>query len=280
VGDLMLGRGVARALGGEWGTAFASVAPVLRDAGLTIGNLESPLTEAVVRAPARWDLRASPDAAAALEEAGFDVVSLANNHALDAGQAGLTETERALRARDIEGLRAGAMSCHSGVCILALDDSTVPLSEGEAAAQVAAAGKEAALVIVSVHWGGEYQAQPSPRQVALARALAAAGADLIVGHGPHVLQSVAWVDRALVAYSMGNFLFDQPYPADCRQGAVLWVTACGGQVCGLGAVPTAVSRGRVLPAGRDERSAILERLGLQMVDHPADFEPHQTQDQE
>ncbi|MBE9506953.1 MAG: CapA family protein, partial [Chloroflexi bacterium] len=126
-----------------------------------------------------------------------------------------------------------------------------------------AAAKRANVIIVSIHWGGEYQAAPNSRQQAIASSLAGAGADIIIGHGPHVLQRVEWVGETLVAYSLGNFLFDQPYPADCRQGAILRVTLQGDHIVAVEAVPTAVSQGCVKPASTEEAAAILARLNLQ-----------------
>jgi hypothetical protein len=297
VGDVMLGRGVAQALDGDWVAAFAEVRPWLAEADgstefaevLAFANLESPLTTVPFFPPASiwggeggaYDLRASPEAVVALEDAGFDVVSLANNHALDAGGAGVCETMNTLRAAGIVPLvnwetgtspgwspayqssnyQSTNLSIHQ---VLAFDDSVTPLDVGAAVEAVAAAAEQADLVWVSIHWGGEYQAAPSSRQRAIARALAGAGARLIVGHGPHVLQRVEWVGETLVAYSLGNFLFDQPYPADCRWGAILRVTLRGGRIVAIEAVPTVVERGRVVPAGPDAAAAILARLNLQL----------------
>jgi poly-gamma-glutamate synthesis protein (capsule biosynthesis protein) len=253
----MLGRGVAQALGEEWERALAPVAPALRAAGLACVNLESPLTSAPF-AGGRHDLRAPPRAIAALTSAGVDCVSLANNHALDGGQAGLTETLEVLHVSSVTGVTQDGLFCRAGMCLLALDDSTAPLdvrAAGEAIAQA-----EAAFVIVSIHWGGEYQAAPTLRQQALARAFAAAGADLVVGHGPHVLQRVEEVEGAVVAYSLGNLLFDQPYPADCRQGAILLVDVCDGRIQGVEVIPTESVDGQVLVAGPDAAAAIHARL--------------------
>jgi poly-gamma-glutamate capsule biosynthesis protein CapA/YwtB (metallophosphatase superfamily) len=305
VGDVMLGRGVAQALDGDWGAAFVEVRPWLAEADLAFANLESPLTTVpfLPFVPPTGgddpplsalsiggdeggvcDLRAPPEAVVALDDAGFDVVSLANNHAFDAGETGARETVNILRAVGIVPLvsqevgtlvnwEAGTSPGWSPVYqsanlpiyhLLAFDDSVTPLDVEAAVEAVAAAAKQADLVLVSVHWGGEYQAAPSSRQRAIAGALAGAGAGLIVGHGPHVLQRVEWVGGALVAYSLGNFLFDQPYPADCRWGAILRVTLRDGCVVAVGAVPTVVERGRVVPAGPDATAAILARLNLQL----------------
>ncbi len=278
VGDVMLGRGVAQALDGDWEAAFAEVQAGLVGADVAFANLESPLTTALSPSSPPvggteggiYDLRAPPEAVAALRAAGFDVVSLANNHALDAGEAGLAETQRVLARTGIVGVasslysftRSSSTPAHSSSTLscLAFDDSVAPLDLEAAAEAVAAAAERPGIVIVSIHWGGEYQAAPSPRQRAIARALAGAGADLIVGHGPHVLQRVEWVGETLVAYSLGNFLFDQPYPADCRQGAILRVKLQGDRIVAVEVVPTVAERGRVRPAGPQDASAILARL--------------------
>ncbi len=263
VGDVMLGRGVAQALDGDWEAAFAEVRPWLAGADVAFANLESPLTTAP-QVSDGYDLRALPEATAALHTAGFDVVSLANNHALDAGEAGLQETVDTLHTAEIGTLVdwSPIYQCTNVPTyhFLAFDDSVAPLNLKAATEVVAAAAEQAAVVIVSIHWGGEYQAAPGPRQQAVARALSDAGAGVIVGHGPHVLQRVEWMGETLVAYSLGNFLFDQPYPADCCQSAILRLTLRGDHIVAVEAIPTVVERGRVRPAGPDDSAAILARL--------------------
>lgn len=283
VGDVSLGREVAQALEGDWEAAFSEVQPWLAGADLTFANLESPLTTAP-QVRGRYDLRAPLEAVAALRAAGFDVVSLANNHALDAGKVGLRETVDTLSKAGITPLIdretgrlvdwcAGNQSTNHqstnlpSYRLLAFDDSVAPLDMETTARAVTAVAAHGDVVVVSIHWGGEYQAAPGPRQKAVAQTLAEAGADVIVGHGPHVLQRVDWLGETLVAYSLGNFLFDQPYPGDCRQGAILHLTLCGGHVVAVKAIPTVVARGRVIPAGREDARAILDRLSLPTINN-------------
>jgi poly-gamma-glutamate capsule biosynthesis protein CapA/YwtB (metallophosphatase superfamily) len=276
VGDVMLGRGVAQALNGDWEVAIARVRPWLAQADLAFANLESPLTAAPYLGDGH-DLRAPPEAVAALEMAGFDVVSLANNHALDAGAVGLAQTLSALDAAGIAGLvdwepgrlvDRGPSPIYRSTNIpvyrfLALDDTVVPLDLEAAASAVSAAASRVDVVIVSIHWGGEYQAAPTSRQRAIAEELSTAGAGLIVGHGPHVPQRIEWVGETLVAYSLGNFLFDQFYPADCRWGVVLRVVLQGGRIVAVEALPTVSDRGRVSLADTEDAAAILTRLAFE-----------------
>lgn len=262
----MLGRGVARTLAGKWPAAFARVARPLAEADLAFANLESPLTTAP-QASNGHDLRAIPSAISALSAAGFDIVSLSNNHALDAGKAGLMETIATLDLAGITGVTsrtAGQLvsrTPHSTLRyqLLAFDDSVNPL-DVEAAARSVAAARQADLVIVSLHWGGEYQAAPSLRQRSIAQSLARAGADLIIGHGPHVLQPVERMGKALVAYSLGNLLFDQLYPDDCHWGVILRVTLTTRGNMRTDLLPTVEENGQARFASPGEAHAILERL--------------------
>lgn len=266
-GDVMLGRGVARALAGDWLAAFGQVAEPLVEADLAFANLESPLATAP-QASNRYDLRAIPSAVNALSTAGFDVVSLSNNHALDAGEAGLVETIATLNSAGIAGVvkhTAGQLVGRAPYPplryqLFAFDDSIAPLDVEAATRLVTAAAEKAVLVIVSLHWGGEYQAAPSLRQRSIAQSLARAGADLIVGHGPHVLQPVERVGKTLVAYSLGNLLFDQPYPDDCRWGVILRVTRATRGRMRIELLPTVAEQGRVRFASPDEAQTILARL--------------------
>jgi poly-gamma-glutamate synthesis protein (capsule biosynthesis protein) len=271
-GDVMLGRGVARALNGDWSAAFAETTKPLADADLALANLESLLTNEPQLADG-YDLRAAPAAVGALHSAGFDAVSLANNHALDAGKAGLDETVATL---DLAGI-AGVTSHTTGRLVsrippikslryqlFAFDDSTIPLDVEAAARQVTGGASQAELIIISIHWGGEYQAAPSPRQRSIAEALAHAGADLVIGHGPHVLQPVERIGKTLVAYSLGNLLFDQLYPEDSHWGAILRVTRTSRGRMAFELMPTVTERGRVRPANPGQARAILARLSPQV----------------
>ncbi|MCA9953347.1 MAG: CapA family protein, partial [Anaerolineales bacterium] len=171
--------------------------------------------------------------------AGFDLLSLANNHSLDYGGEGLWETAVRLQQAGIAPLGVGPNENAAyqplirevdGVrlAFLALNGVPEPVSgeplsvngeqwvrvewdEARAAAAIAEARQQADVVIVSLHWGFEYDLQPDPWQETAAQALFAAGADVVLGHHPHVVQAVT-VDRQsgqLAAYSLGNFVFDQ-----------------------------------------------------------------------
>jgi hypothetical protein len=239
VGDVMLGRGVAGAV-----DPLSGVAPWLRRADLALGNLECVVAGAGTPRPGPYRLRAPASVAATLRDAGFDVLGLANNHALDYGPAGLAETVARLQAAGIAPLGAGAGATaaaqpvlrHVGGLRLAfLAFNTVPDPDDEpgaggwtrvawdgaqASSAIAAARTRADAVIVSIHWGYEYELRPDPAQRDAAQVMLEAGADLVIGHHPHVVQGTEFRASGFVAYSLGNLVFDQQR-AETRQGLAL-----------------------------------------------------------
>ncbi len=233
LGDIMLGRGVAQAYDGDnWEHALEALVPFTALADLTAANLESPLTSRPRAVLAGFDLRAPPESVRALSRSGVTLVSLANNHILDGGQPGLAQTLDVLQEAGIAaiGPAGEALVRQAGgvpLAFLAFDDVSRALDVDEAASAVSRAREQGRMVVVSIHWGREYLSVPDDRQEALARALADAGASVIWGHHPHVVQSVRWVQGGalpyptLVAYSLGNLLFDQAGPPGTRRGVAL-----------------------------------------------------------
>jgi poly-gamma-glutamate capsule biosynthesis protein CapA/YwtB (metallophosphatase superfamily) len=288
LGDVMLGRGVAQAhasLERPWGLALDAIRPDLQAADLALANLESPLTSQPLLHPG-YDLRGPGTAAGALSAADLDLVSLANNHALDAGPAGLSDTRAALQAvgvswigpqakvvlRQIQGQR---------LAFLAFEDVTAPLDLAQVEQAVKEARRQADWVIVSMHWGGEYRPSPDARQAQLAQVLADAGADVVWGQHPHVLQRLDWVQGmgrprpTLVIYSLGNALFDQVEPIDGRRAALLLLRFDVGKIQQVQAFPFVIDpiHAQLLLAGEADAAVILERLGPLAQPLPAPTPP-------
>lgn len=275
LGDIMLGRGVAQAYDGEsWEHALEALVPLTALADLTAANLESPLTSHPRAALAGFDLRAPPESVRALSRSGVSLVSLANNHTLDGGQPGLAQTLDVLREAGIGAIgpagevlvrQAGGVT----LAFLAFDDVSQPLNVDEAAGAVRRAREQGCLVVISIHWGSEYLTVPEDRQEALARVLADAGASVIWGHHPHVVQSVRWVQGGalpyptLVAYSLGNLLFDQAGPPDTRRGAALALTLGSDGAHGVQAYAFIIDPSRLALRSADPaaRLALAQRLG-------------------
>lgn len=264
VGDLLLHQDVQRAAGaaGGYRPLWAPVADRLATADLALGNLETPIAPGcgapgrpfVFNAPARL----APD----LKDSGFQVLVTANNHAFDQGAAGVSETLDHLSRAGLGALGSGRSRAEAeGPLLLerrglriALFARTETLNRGGNAgpnrpwvalldlertgAAIAAVRPSVDLVVVSLHWGDEYALAPAPRQLKAAEALVSAGADLILGHHPHVLQPLRWVEaggrKGAVAFSLGNFISNQDRTyrpgqdeaalGDNRDGALLWAT--------------------------------------------------------
>jgi poly-gamma-glutamate synthesis protein (capsule biosynthesis protein) len=233
-GDILLAGRAGRLIADRGPQApLAAVREVLAAADMAMGNLECALATRGQPADKEFTFRARPEAAEALREAGYDIISLANNHAADYGPKALMETLAALRARRILPVGAGrdsrdarrvlhleAGSPRRRIAVLAFSNmlptsfyagagrpGTNPVAAKGLREQVRAARRQAELVIVIFHWGEELSQFPSTNQRYLASEAVSAGADLVVGHHPHVLQGLQQRGHALIAYSLGNFLF-------------------------------------------------------------------------
>ena len=261
----MLGRGVTPGDG-----SLAYLTPYLQSADLALANLESMLTAAPSQTSG-YDLCAPPERVRFLAEAGLDLLSVANNHSLDCGLDGLAETESTLHAAGLTPLSSSDEPAYRKInglrlAFLAFDDVSAPL-DGEAAAHlIRGAHDSSELVIVSVHWGVEYQGGVSERQRQLAQQFLNAGAILIWGHHPHVLQPVEWFNdgKTLILYSLGNALFDQGGLADTRQSALVLVEMDENGVRSAHAIPFEIDiqHSRVMEADEQAAQAILEHLKL------------------
>jgi poly-gamma-glutamate synthesis protein (capsule biosynthesis protein) len=232
LGDIMLGRGVAEAhAGGDWYTALHSLSAITRSADLSLANLESPFCCKPSGSSDARSLAAPPAAAEAVSSAGLNVLSTVNNHSFDAGEQGRKCTKAALSGKGMHVLDSPATPIDLrirgiGIRLLAFDftDEVTGSAVDELLHSVGNA-PPGTIVIVSLHWGMEYQSGHDGGQRKIADLLAAAGADILWGHHPHVVQETEWLDDTLVMYSLGNALFDQHTPASVRHGALAWVEA-------------------------------------------------------
>lgn len=247
VGDMMLSRAVAKRMRQHgYDYPFASTSEFLRSADITFGNLETSITPGPEVQPFEMSFRADPESATALRDAGFDVLSLANNHTPNYGETGLQDTIRYLDEAGIVHVGAGRdMEAHqpkfvtaNGIrfAFLAYNDRDVVPASYEAGetrlgtafmridrmqAAVQGARQFADIVIVSMHSGTEYELFPNDSQTAFARAAIDAGAEIVIGHHPHVVQTREEYKGKYIFYSLGNFVFDQMWSQDTREGLAL-----------------------------------------------------------
>jgi poly-gamma-glutamate capsule biosynthesis protein CapA/YwtB (metallophosphatase superfamily) len=234
VGDITFGESVRPALAVH-GAAYpwTYVAGTLARADITTGNLETAVSTRGIAAVKEFTFRGEPDALAPLAElAGFDVLTLANNHTADYGLDALLDTVRHVRAAGIQTIGAGtnlywarrpALVERGGLKVAFLGYSDInpagfnatSSSPGTAAADVAAitanvraALRRADVAVCFFHWGIELQPSPTSRQQLFAGACLNAGAKLVLGAHPHVLGGLSRpTARSLVAWTLGNFVF-------------------------------------------------------------------------
>ncbi|MDP3893150.1 CapA family protein [Nocardioides sp.] len=267
VGDLMLTRGVS-----DPAAALAPLTPRLARADLTVGTLESTLSRSGAPQQGTDSFGADPEVVALLETAGFDALSLANNHVGDFEVPALLETVRLLRESTIvpfgagrhlraagraavlerNGIRFGflgfntigetprATDTAAGALSVRMPPRTGPLAEGDlrhVERQVVRLAERVDVVVVLPHWGTQYTHRPEPIQRTVARRLARAGADLVVGGHPHWVQGLDLVGGTLVAHSLGNFVFDMDFMTQTQQGVVLEATFWGDRLTAFDLVP-------------------------------------------
>jgi hypothetical protein len=285
-GDILL-AGKAEALIAKEGPAapFAGVTKVLSQADCAIGNLECPLSERGEPVEKDFRFRAHPDAGAALHEAGFDIVTLANNHTGDYGQDALLDTLDACHRHGLQTVGAGRnlasarqpILLHLGdppltIAILGVSNmfpkefyagparpGTNPAYLGSLIEDVRAARAAADVVIVVVHFGVERAPGPEDRHRNVAHAAIDAGADLVIGHHPHVLQGLERRGRGLIAYSLGNFLFPST-SARTRESVILTYTPDGKGGATVKLIPCLIDGFRPRLADPKESRAVLDRL--------------------
>lgn len=287
VGDIMMGGRIAGLLEREgYDYPYRHVGDAIRQADLAMGNLENPITSRGEPADKTWTFRTDPLAVPALKESGFDVLSLANNHTLDYGVTGLLDTLDALDEQGIGRVGAGRDADEAyrpyfaevnGIRIACLGFSHVVPEVGWKAAAgrpgvaeaydirraVDAIGKakdEADLVVVMVHWGIERAEEPEPYQVNKAHAFIDAGADLVIGSHPHVLQGLESYKGKWIAYSLGNFIFTVNASAETRQSAMLQADCGPDGNCRLSVIPVETGPGQPFYPDEDGAQAILDRL--------------------
>ena len=279
-GDLMLVRGVP-----DPEAALAPMRQLLRGADLTVGNLESTLSTDGSPTQGGDSFGGTPALVPVLEDAGFDALSLANNHAGDYGERALRQTVGTLQQSRIRPFGAGddlaeaaepaVLSAPDGTTFAFLGFNAIgetPRADGETPGALSvrmpprtgplveadlarverairSAQRRADVVVVLPHWGTQYTHVPEPVQRTVARRLVAAGADLVVGGHPHWVQGVDAVAGVPVLHSLGNFVFDMDFMTADDGGSPARgdVLGCRAQGDPAAAVPDGRRRLRAAP---------------------------------
>jgi len=257
VGDIMLNRGVeyyVRTKGnGDLRFPFLKIADYLTQADILFGNLESVISDKGVKVGSIYSFRAEPEAIEGLIYAGFDILSVANNHVFDYGREAMEDNFKRLKAAGIDYVGGGfsEKEVHSvvikemrGIKIAYLAYTNLGSEYWEAKGEKSGIGwlderitddiklakEKADIVVVSMHFGDEYQSQSNKQQKYFAHLAIDAGGDLVIGHHPHVVQEIEKYEEGYIAYSLGNFVFDQSFSEKTMRGLILKVLLYDGKI--------------------------------------------------
>ena len=261
VGDIMLDRGVEYMIkkwgGGDFKFPFLKIADELQKTDILFGNLEGPISDKGVRAGSIYSFRAEPKAIEGLTFSGFDIISVSNNHAFDYGRETLEDTLLRLKREGINYVGGGFDEEEaSSPVIKEINDTKIAFlaytnlgspnwaaTEGKSGIawadwnnfeeiknDIKKAKENSDILIVSLHSGEEYVLEPTQFQIEFSQAAIDAGADLVVGHHPHVIQQSEKYRDGYIFYSLGNFVFDQGFSEETMQGQIIKVLIENGKI--------------------------------------------------
>lgn len=276
VGDVLLARNIESLMlqNGEnypfTGIDLASFS----QSGYVIGNFESSIPE--IHQPTQTgelQFSVSEKFLPSLRQAGFTHLSLANNHALDFGVKNFTHTTQALTESDFVIFGHPSKINDDSVVFLEVGEAVVALigihtlthqPTGAALAELFSyASIRSDLQIAYIHWGTEYKNDNDQSQRSFAEALVAAGADLIVGHHPHVVQNIDLIDSVPVFYSLGNYIFDQYFSAETQEGLMLHLDLATEPMLYLVPVTSQASLSQPQLMSEQEHFSFLRKLAIQ-----------------
>ena len=235
VGDIMLDRGVEDLMKqNSIYYPFQKISHFLRGIDIVFGNLEGPVVENPPEFPDdSLKFAFNPKAMKGASWSHFNLFSLANNHTPDMGKEGVEETKKWLGKYGIDFVgnplsdssdNLSSSFIRDNITFLAFNQIFPFMDKEEEMMKAIKTVKSLNpdnFLIVSMHWGEEYKLISSPIQQGLAHKIIEAGADLIIGHHPHVVQNIEKYQGKLIFYSLGNFIFDQYFSPETQQGLAI-----------------------------------------------------------
>lgn len=294
VGDIMLSRNVDATIKKteqQYDYPYTKIKSFL-PGDIVFGNLETPLIDGASVPSGTMVFRSDIKNAEALKKAGFTILSLANNHTPNQGQKGLLSTFQVLTDQELTYIGAGknyndAYSYKTvqinnfKIAWLAYNDNdVVPPSYGASGEneenshagtalmqnakleeEIQAAKEKTDFIIISMHSGTEYKELPNSHQIDFAHRAIDAGADLVIGHHPHVVQTIEKYKDKYILYSLGNFIFDQMFSNETRGGILVKFNFLNKKITSIQLVPTMiVNYSQPAIASKTDASWILKRL--------------------
>lgn len=276
-GDVMLGRTINsnNIKNNNFLYPFEKTAEFLKAADLTLINLEGPLNSPC---PAKNDgmiFCGDVRNIEGLKFADIDVANLANNHSSNYGKEGLLQTEQLLTDAGIliSGLNGVTYKEIKGykIAFLGFNDidprnaGVTPANEEIIKNEIEDAKSKSDFIIVSFHWGVEYQSQPTTKQKYLAHFAVDNGADLIIGNHPHWFQPVEIYNNKIIAYSHGNFIFDQSWSQKTQEGIIGIYTIYENKIVDVEFIPNIIKKGQPEIAQKPDKERLISELKSQSL---------------
>ena len=274
-GDLMLDRNVRKTIDDNFRLyPFEYVERLFEGNDITLANLEGPFTNNDTKSlgPNNMTFTFDPAMIPVLKRLGFSVFSLANNHSLNFGQKGFTESKKHLDEEGIgyfgDSLNKENLSVIKNVRGMKI--GFVAYNEfsysgtGSVISEIKSIKERSDFVVVYSHWGSEYQTEASGSQRKKAHEFIDAGADIVLGSHPHVVQPMEIYNNKAIFYSLGNFLFDQSFSWETMHGLGIGIVFGVSQI-DFYFLPIEIKSARILFAGDKDRDIILNRLTTQFL---------------
>jgi len=237
VGDIMMTRSVEKKINilkKEFIFPFEKIITYLKSFDYVVANLEGPISEKGVKIGSIYSFKMNPKVAEALRQVNINIVNLANNHIFDYGKIAFENTLKNLDENYIryfgnsyepliikkEGIKIGFLGFSDFLKNFEVkeDKLGIAIINDNLSEIIKKAKEKVDILIVSFHWGDEYKKIANSRQKKIARTAIDAGADLIMGHHPHVIQNIEKYKGKFIFYSLGNFIFDQNFSKETMIG--------------------------------------------------------------
>ena len=270
VGDVMLARSVEAAIL-EHGTdyPFAKLGSLFSETDAVIGNFEGTVRpEQHLEVTNQMNFDTTPDNVTMLAKAGFTHLSLANNHTDDYGNAVTELTRQTISDNHITPFGDPVQSENfirhetiNGISISIIGFHAFGQDTESILSAIRTESQADQLVIVYPHWGVEYATQAPSVETEAAKLFVQAGADMIIGAHPHVIQNIDIIDGVPVVYSLGNFLFDQDFSAETRRGLTVKVTITATDIQ-LKFQPIDITNRQTMPMAPEASLAVCAKLEL------------------
>jgi len=286
-GDIMLSRGIKKYMEQSgYNYPFINIKDMIKEYDIAFANLESPISNngAMFNPNKGIYFKAEPSCAEGLRYSGFDVLSLANNHALDWGSEAINDTMNILsksgirftgvgRTRD-EAIKPTVFNLNgSSVAFIAYNDiypfsikegknsiQVLKLDETKLKEELSNLKQKYDILIVSVHTGREYIQYPEAKKISIMRKMIDYGADVVLGSHPHVVQGIEIYKNKLISYSLGNLIFDQNWSKETSFGLLLEINFLDKMITSFNPLIVYINNGQACIVNNDDSRNILSNI--------------------